>query len=73
MDLNEETINFLEDHIPELAAAAVKKAFWDALASGSSVLMCENDNLIEIHPDGTRTFIKKLPPSIPVKNFKVKI
>jgi hypothetical protein len=70
---NEETVRFLEEHIPELAEAAVKQAYWNALASGSSVLMCENDNLIEIHPDGTRKFIKKLPPSTPVKKFKVTI
>ena len=55
---------FLEEHIPDLASAAVKQAYWQALASGSSVLMCEVGNLIEIHPDGTRKIIKKLSPPI---------
>lgn len=65
--MNEKTIRFLEEHIPELAQAAVKQAYWAALASGNRVLMCENDILIEVHPDGTRTIIKQLPPSLSVK------
>jgi len=34
MTLNEESISFLEEHIPELADAAFKQAYWAALASG---------------------------------------
>ena len=60
MSVNEKSMLFLEEHIPDLASAAVKQAYWQALASGSSVLMCEAGNLIEIHPDGTRKIIKKL-------------
>lgn len=74
MDLNEASLHFLEEHIPELAEAATKQAYWAALATGSSVLICENATLVEVHPDGTRQIIKKLPPQVRVtKGLKVKI
>lgn len=66
MTLSEEAMCFLEEHIPELADAAFKQAYWAALASGSSVLISEKGNLVEIFPDGKRKFIKCLPPSTPV-------
>ena len=61
MELSEEAISFLEEHIPELADAAFKQAYWAALASGSSVLMSENNNLVEVFPDGSQKIIKPLP------------
>lgn len=67
MEMNEESIRFLEEYIPELAELALKQAYWKALASGSSVLQSENGFLVEVHPDGTRKIIKELPPSTPVK------
>ena len=66
MALSEKEISFLEEHIPELAAVAFKQAYWAALASGSSVLISENGNLVEVFPDGKRKFIKQLSPAIPV-------
>jgi hypothetical protein len=33
MENNEKTIDYLEAYIPELAEAAVKRAFWQALAA----------------------------------------
>jgi hypothetical protein len=36
--MNEAELNFLEEHIPELAEAATTIAFWQTLASGQSVL-----------------------------------
>lgn len=62
MKFTEKTMRFLEEHIPELAELAVKQAYWNALASGNSVLECENGIIMEIHPDGTRKIIKKLTP-----------
>jgi hypothetical protein len=47
MNINEASMRFLEENIPELADAAIKQAYWQALASGSSVLVCENDVLVE--------------------------
>ena len=66
MTLSEDAINYLEEHIPELAKATFTQAYWAALASGSSVLMSENGNLVEIFPDGKRKIIKPLPPSTKV-------
>lgn len=64
--LSEKAISYLEEHIPELADAAFKQAYWAALASGSSVLISEKGDLVEVFPDGTRKFIKHLPASTSV-------
>lgn len=66
MALSEEAISFLEEHIPELADVAFKQAYWAALASGSSVLVSKNGDLIEVFPNGKHTFIKHLSPATPV-------
>ena len=66
MALSEEAMSFLEEHIPELANIAFKQAYWAALGSGSSVLVSENGDLIEIFPDGKHKFIKHLSPATPV-------
>lgn len=59
---NEKMIDYLENHIPEMAQAAVKLAYWQALASGNSVLVGENGVINEIFPDGTVKFIKNITP-----------
>jgi hypothetical protein len=61
METCEQTMLYLEEHIPDLAEAAVKQAYWQALASGSSVLERENGYLVEVFPDGSRKIIKSLP------------
>lgn len=74
MELTEAAMCFLEEHIPELADAAFKQAYWAALAAGSSVLISQNGSLVEIFPDGQQKFIKLLPPSTPVtlgQKFKI--
>ena len=57
MPLSEEAMCFLEEHIPKLATVAFKQAYWAALASGSSVLISENGNLVEVFPNGKQKFI----------------
>lgn len=65
MPTSEKAMQFLEAHIPELAQAAVTQAYWQALASGSSVLQSENGAIFEVFPDGTRKLIKTTtPPSV---------
>lgn len=66
MSLNEEEISYLEEHIPELAIIAFKHAYWSALASGSSVLISKDGNLVEVFPNGKHKFIKRLAPAIRV-------
>ncbi len=65
--MDEKQLDFLEQAIPELADAAFNRAYWGALAAGFSVLETEGENLVQIHPDSTKTFIKKVPPRVPVK------
>jgi hypothetical protein len=66
-ELSEKALDYLEAHIPELAELAFKQAYWAALASGSSVLIGDEEgNLSEVFPDGTRKLIQKLPPWTPV-------
>lgn len=74
MKIDDKAIDYLEQHIPELAEAATKQAYWQALASGSSVLIAEGNALIEVFPDGTRQFIKNIEPRIPInKEEKLQI
>lgn len=68
---DEKEIEYLEQHIPEMAEAAVKQAYWQSLASGSSVLVSENGVINEIFSDGTVKFVKKI--ALPVKTEKGKI
>ncbi len=65
---NERMIDYLEKHIPEMAQAAVRQAYWQALASGSSVLVAENGVINEIFPDGTVKFVKKISAHGEAKN-----
>lgn len=67
MKHNEKSIQFLEEHIPDLAAVAFKQAYWQALAEGSSVLEVENGAIVEVFPDGSRKFIKQIGPAIPAQ------
>jgi hypothetical protein len=66
MSMTEESMRFLEENIPILADAAVKQAYWQALASSSSVLVCKDGALVEMFPDGTRKVLKQLEPQTAV-------
>ncbi|WP_198145946.1 hypothetical protein [Desulfonatronovibrio magnus] len=67
MPISEKSMQFLEEHIPELAQSAVTQAYWQTLASGHSVLQSENGIVYEVFPDGTRTIVKKIAPPTPVR------
>jgi hypothetical protein len=60
-------IDYLEQHIPELAQAAVTQAYHASLAAGNDVWVVEDGAIYEISPDGKRTYIKDVEPSIPVE------
>ena len=62
MPNSEKAMQYLEEHIPELAQSAVTQAYWQALASGSSVLQSDNGAIYEVFPDGVRKLIKTTPP-----------
>jgi len=44
----------------------VKQAYWQALAAGSSVLVCEDGVMVKIFPAGTRKVVKQLEPQTAV-------
>lgn len=66
MSTPEQTMRFLEEHIPELAQSAVTQAYWQALASGCSVLESDNGVIYEVFPDGTHKVVKTITPPSPV-------
>lgn len=68
---NEKVIDYLEQYIPEMAQAAVKQAYWQALASGSSVLVGENGVINEVFPDGTVKFVKDIAPAEKMEKGKI--
>ncbi|MCY7335549.1 MAG: hypothetical protein LH613_04945 [Chamaesiphon sp.] len=51
--MQEREIQYLEEHIPELAESAVTQAYWQSLAAGNSVLESENGIIYERFPDGS--------------------
>lgn len=74
MSNSEETLDYLEQQIPSLSAAAVDVAYWQALATGQAVLVSGDRGLYQVFPDGTRKLVKSLdePLSVPV-GTRVKI
>lgn len=73
MPTSEKSMLFLEEHIPELAQSAVTQAYWQALASGNSVLTSDNGVIYEVFPDGTRKLIKTTPPSTVVTPGEIRV
>lgn len=64
MQTSEASIEFLENHIPELADAAFRQAYWQALAAGSSVMVADGGQIVEVFPDGDRKIVKQISKPI---------
>jgi len=64
----EDELDYLETLIPSLAEGAFKKAYVEALSSGSSVLEAIDGKIIEIFPDGTQKFIKPIAADRIIEN-----
>ncbi|MCX6854239.1 MAG: hypothetical protein NTV80_04970 [Verrucomicrobia bacterium] len=64
----EQTLDYLEQQIPSISAAAVDVAYWQALASGQAVLVSGDDGIYQTFADGTRKLIKTTEPrpSVPI-------
>jgi hypothetical protein len=62
------TLDYLEQQIPSLSAAAVDVAYWQALGTGQAVLVSGEGGIYQSYPDGTRKLIKPTakPLSVPV-------
>ncbi len=71
---SEKALDYVEQQIPSLSAAAVDVAYWQALAAGQKVLISDDGGIYEVFPDGTRTFVKATakPLDLPV-GTRVKI
>lgn len=59
-------LDFLEEHIPELANSAIKKAYLDTLSAGLSVTKVIENKIYEIFPDGSKKFIKEIEATIKI-------
>jgi hypothetical protein len=75
MKLTEKEIQNLEEQFPYIAEASARQAYWEALSSGSSVLVVENEEVVEVFPNGRRVAIQKIEPRISIKKgtkFEIK-
>ena len=66
MTHNEQTIDFLENYIPEIAEIATQQAFWEALNSGNGVVIAQDGFIIELFSDGTKNILGELPTQLNV-------
>src|SRR5262245_58762432 len=71
MEIDEKTIQYLEEQIPELAIAATAQAYRQALAAGSSVFVAEGGKIIEVFPDGTSKVVKQIAPFIATEKGEI--
>jgi hypothetical protein len=74
MTNSEKALDYLEQQISSLSAAAVDVAYWQALAAGQKVLISDEGGIYEVFPDGTRNLVKTTakPLNLPV-GTRVKI
>lgn len=62
--ISEEEMRALDEDLPRLAAEAGARAYREALAAGSTVLVGDDDGVIyRVHPDGSREMVKSVPGS----------
>ncbi|MEY4909873.1 MAG: hypothetical protein RL260_3591 [Pseudomonadota bacterium] len=64
--LDEASMLTMEARIPELAEAALRKAYYDALTVSGKVLEAIDGQLVETHADGHREVIRALRPPLVV-------
>lgn len=65
--LNEKAMQTLENQIPNLAEGAVRQAYVQALASGSTVIEVVDGQLVETRADGSFTVLQKLATPTKIK------
>jgi len=64
--LNEKQMQFMENSIPELAGSALKRAYYQALATSGKVVEAIDGKLVETSSDGQRRVLKELSKPIHV-------
>lgn len=65
--LDEKSMQVLENNIPKLAEGAVRQAYVQALATGSSVIEVVDGKLVETQADGTFKVLQTIAAGTPVK------
>lgn len=58
--LTEASMQRMEAHIPELAASAVRQAYYQALTTSGKVLQARKGQLVEISAEGTVRVIRNI-------------
>ena len=64
--ITERAIQAQEERIPQLARAAFREARQTALKNGYSVLEVQQNQLVEVSPDGSVRICQQIEASIPV-------
>ena len=64
--LTEQEMLYLEEMIPELAAAAFRLAEAEALMTSGKVVKAVNGKVIELYADGSTRVLKEIEPPMPV-------
>jgi hypothetical protein len=70
-NVTEEEIDYWEEEIPRMASAAFLQEGYRVLLKGFDVVLAHDDALWTVHPDGTETFIKELPPHVRVDSTPI--
>ena len=65
--INEQQLDLLESSFPAASGVAFSMAFQQAVAAGLDVLVSENGAIFQVSPDGSRQFVKEIPPPIPAE------
>ena len=55
--ISDDVLDHLESSIPELARAATNHAYWEALATGHSVVISESGTIYRVFPNGSRAVV----------------
>ena len=72
--MKDSELDYLESFIPLLAEGAIRKAYFDTLSAGNSVLEVLDDAIYEVFPDGSKKKIKDVAPYIKVDmNQKIEL
>jgi len=72
--MKDSELDYLESFIPLLAECATRKAYFDTLSAGNSVLEVLDDAIYEVFPDGSKKKIKDVAPYIKVDmNQKIEL
>lgn len=64
--LTDAEIDALEEQVPALIEPGLHQAYLKTLAAGPSVLVREDDHLMEVFPDGTKRRIRPLATMLSV-------